>query len=383
MNKNIIVLVPSLGIGGQERQAVLLAEQLCKDGKCKIVVFFKASPCFTTEVDVLDLNCPPHQSIFGKIYQQFRRAVRLIRLRKREGIDLVISFGDTANLTNILSRGQGKCVVSLRTSWAAEYSTIKEFVYKRSDRILCQTEAMREILLNNFCDVERKSSVFYNIFDVEGIMKKACEPCRLEHEKDLKIITVGRLDKLKGYRHLIRAFSDVSRIYNKVKLFIVGEGDEHSFLKELANHLGMEEKIIFTGVTTNPYKYMKNADIFVSSSCVEGFPNVLVEAMLCGLPVIATDCETGPREILSSTYQKANTATGIEYLDYGVLVPAFQNDDMIEVKKEKMLAKAILELVENQDRRKHYSEMGKKRAYGFSVFNTTAKIERLFFNSGI
>ncbi|MCI9344178.1 MAG: glycosyltransferase [Lachnospiraceae bacterium] len=380
MRKNIIILVPTLGIGGQERQAILLAEQLCKRADCRIVVFSDVNPCYHTEVKVLNLQLPSFQSKLGKFIQQFRRGAKLIWLRKREHIDLVISFGDTANLTNVLSGIHGESIVSLRSSWAAEYSAVKKFIYRKSDKILCQTKAMKEILLKNYQNIERKTSIFYNIFDVDDIEKKGCESCDLEQESDLKIITVGRLDKLKCYHHLIRAFSNISRIHEKVKLIIVGDGDEYNSLKNLALNLGIIEKIVFVGVVSNPYKYMKNADIFVLSSCVEGFPNVLLEAMICGLPVIATDCETGPREILSSTSQKANITTEIEYSDYGILVPAFQADDIQEPEKDEMLAQAMLTLIENCEKRKYYAAAAQKRTHEFSISHIEGKIQSLFID---
>lgn len=376
-NKKIFVLVPSLCIGGQERQAILLAEQLRKIADCRIVVFFNTAPCYSTDMEVVNLHLPPCRGKAGKAIQQIRRALRLTRLKRKYGTDLVISYGDTANLTNILSKGPGERVVSLRISWSAEYSAIKKYIYKKSSRILCQTVAMREILLRNYKNVTQKTDVFYNIFDMEGIEKKACEPCELEFGEVFNIISVGRLEKQKGFRHLIAAFAHMNHRIPNVKLIILGEGSERKNLEALAKCLGLEENIFFAGSVPNPYQYMKNADLFVSSSCAEGFPNVLVEAMACGLPVIATDCETGPREILSFANQESNTAAEIEYSDYGILVPAFQEDDIPEPMKEEILAKAMLELANNPEKREHYAFLARKRAYEFSIQNAKEKINGL------
>ena len=90
-NKKIFVLVPSLCIGGQERQAILLAEQLRKIADCRIVVFFNTAPCYSTDMEVVNLHLPPCRGKAGKAIQQIRRALRLTRLKRKYGTDLVIS----------------------------------------------------------------------------------------------------------------------------------------------------------------------------------------------------------------------------------------------------------------------------------------------------
>jgi glycosyltransferase involved in cell wall biosynthesis len=111
------------------------------------------------------------------------------------------------------------------------------------------------------------------------------------------ILAVGRLSKEKDFPSLIRAFALVKQQY-PVKLIILGQGDELLALEELVRELELVDDVAFPGFVTNPYSYMSKAKMLVMTSIYEGFGNVLVEAAIAGTPVVATNCESGPAEIL-------------------------------------------------------------------------------------
>jgi glycosyltransferase involved in cell wall biosynthesis len=140
------------------------------------------------------------------------------------------------------------------------------------------------------------------------------------------ILAVGRLTKAKDYPTLFRAFSLVRQV-RPAKLLILGEGEERSNLERLAIELGIQNDVSMPGFVDNPFAFMAKASVFVLSSAWEGFGNVLVEALACGCPVVATDCRSGPREILDNGR-------------YGRLVPVGDHE---------ALAKAILETLDNPD----------------------------------
>ncbi|HSJ87752.1 MAG TPA: glycosyltransferase [Anaerolineales bacterium] len=121
------------------------------------------------------------------------------------------------------------------------------------------------------------------------------------------LLAVGRLTAQKDFPTLIQAIAQV-RQSQPVRLIILGEGPDRPLLEALIKDLGMEENMCLPGFVENPYAYMSRASLFVLSSRWEGLPTVLIEALYCGVPVISTDCPSGPREILADG-------------KYGALVP--------------------------------------------------------------
>jgi len=112
------------------------------------------------------------------------------------------------------------------------------------------------------------------------------------------ILGAGRLNPQKNFSLLLRAFAGV-RQQRSARLIIMGEGPQRPELEKLAQDLGVAADVALPGYVANPYAAFSRANLFVLSSDYEGLGNVLIEAMACGCPVVATDCPSGPREILS------------------------------------------------------------------------------------
>lgn len=229
--------------------------------------------------------------------------------------------------------------------------------YQKADKVICVSQGLAGDLKKNWHISERKIKVIYNPIDIENIQNLAKE--LLNHSwftsQTPVIIAVGRLTKQKGFSLLIKAFALViSKL--KPKLIILGQGPEKKRLREISKQLGIERQVEFLGFQKNPYRFIARAKVFVLSSLWEGFPNVLVEAMTCGTPVVATDCPFGPREILGNG-------------KYGLLVPKAD---------EKALAAAVLKIFENSQLAQNFSEKAKERIKDFAKDKIIKEYENLF-----
>lgn len=148
------------------------------------------------------------------------------------------------------------------------------------------------------------------------------------------IVTAGRLIEAKDQVTLIKAFSNLKN--RDIKLLILGEGPLLNELKYNAKKYNVEDRVLFKGFVSNPYDYYKNSDLFVLSSKREGFGNVIVEAMGCGTPVVSTDCEHGPREVLDNGKYGSLVPVG----DVEALTKAIDNALKVEHNKEKLIDRA-------------------------------------------
>lgn len=143
--------------------------------------------------------------------------------------------------------------------------------------------------------------VIWNPVDFERIdALAAAVPRPYPVDDSFRVISVGRLIPEKGVDVLIRAVATLIREkgHSELRLHIVGQGPEETALKSLVRELGIEPHVVFEGFAANPYPFLRHANLFCLSSQTEGMPNVLLEAMACRVPVVSTDCVSGPREIL-------------------------------------------------------------------------------------
>ena len=231
------------------------------------------------------------------IARNLKRLVVIRRAIKSTDPDAVISFLDRINVRTILScLGMGlPVIVSERVdpeqhSIGLVWNFLRGLSYRYAARLITQTEdalnyfplAMRQ----NGCVIPNPLSIPDNV--------------RLDkdHNRQKVAIGMGRLAHQKGFDLLLRAFAIVARKFRDWSLVIWGDGDLRSNLESLRDQLGLKERVTFSGWTNDPFVEMLRAGLFVLSSRYEGFPNVLCEAMACGLPVVSFDCPSGPNQII-------------------------------------------------------------------------------------
>lgn len=159
-----------------------------------------------------------------------------------------------------------------------------------------------------------------------------------------RIISIGRLDAQKDVETLLEAFQKVAQKIKNVELLIVGDGPMKAKLETLALDLNISSQTRFLGWVQYPYKTLNNSDVFVFASKWEGFGLSLLEAMSCGVPVISSNCNYGPREILGED-------------KYGMLVPVGNTSKM---------ANALINLLSNKKKRRYYAKMALKRSEYYS-----------------
>ncbi|OGI07273.1 MAG: hypothetical protein A2Y40_05395 [Candidatus Margulisbacteria bacterium GWF2_35_9] len=197
----------------------------------------------------------------------------------------------------------------------------------------------------------------YNIVDDVASREKMTEPVKHPWliKKELPvIIAAGQIEPWKDFATLISAIKYLHK-KSLVRLIILGEGSLRNELQELAKNFGIGDFVCFEGQVKNPLKYFVYSDIFVLSSLVEGLPNVLVEAMMCGCTPVATDCPTGPREVLEDG-------------KYGYLVPMGDPETMAKAILQaidkpipaKILAEKVKEFEENTIIDRHFDLLGIK-----------------------
>ncbi len=186
-------------------------------------------------------------------------------------------------------------------------SKLRQFKQRinNSYRTICICDEMIKQLTTLFPDLAGKLQRIYNPFDLHKIRRLSKDVSDLSQDDrkllDKKfILTVGRLDeRQKDVASLIRAFAIISPKIDE-DLYIVGEGIDREKLAGLALSLGLNKRVVFLGLRDNPYAWMKHASLFALSSKFEGFPTVLVEAIVLNKVIVSTDCVTGPKEILKN-----------------------------------------------------------------------------------
>ncbi|MBL8545043.1 MAG: glycosyltransferase [Hyphomonadaceae bacterium] len=273
--------------------------------------------------------------------------------------DVSLSFLTRANIANVIN-ARTPCVISERAHTSHHFAkglrgavsrTMVRAVYPRASRVIAVSDGVARDLRDNFGVPESTLVSIPNPVDADAIKEKAKEAPTIAIDAPF-IMSAGRLVSVKNFAMLIRAFAAAG---GDRKLLIAGEGEERGALEQLARELGVAERVILPGYVANPYPMMAAADIFILSSDSEGYPNALIEGMAVGRPVIATNCNSGPSEILAGKPRVA--VSGITYAEHGVLVPVDNADAMAEA----------IRTLDDPKKRADYGEKAAARAASFSA----------------
>jgi len=182
-----------------------------------------------------------------------------------------------------------------------KYRVLKQ-EYQMGERVIANSEPLAQACRDFYRLPDDQVTVLPNGFDFEEIEEQASQGCEFAPPSSgtFHIATVGRLEECKGFDILIEALNELVNVRGLTNIVasIVGRGSSEGQLKHLAAQHCLEQVVRFEGFLENPYPLIRSADLFCLTSRYEGMPNVLVEAMLLGVPVLSTDCPEGPRDIL-------------------------------------------------------------------------------------
>lgn len=380
MKRDIAIIVQKLKGGGAERTAANLSIALSEYYNVHLIVFDGKEIKYPYGGTLHDVKIPPKDNYIAKIVNVFKRSRAVNRIKKKEGIVSSISLMDGANLVNVLSKSGDIVITSVRNQMSQIRFKNKlnrfllclqmRFISRRSKYIVALSKGVEEDLIQNFGVPDNKAVTIYNPCDGDLLKKKALiHADSVSVLSDHSVVTIGRLEQQKGQWHLIRAFAEVIKTVHDAKLYILGEGSLGNKLKQLTHELGLDEHIIFLGFIEAPHAYVMMSRVFVFPSLYEGLGNALLEAMACGTPCIATDCYSGPREILAPGTKVIANLRDIEYADYGILTAVGDKEHFNATepltKDEKQLAKAMVVLLQNDDIYQTYKEKGLKRIKDF------------------
>ena len=389
MKKRILFVTATLEIGGVQSILSNLSMELQQKYDITILLNDTEKIKYPYGGRIISLGLKQQDNRSGLKYQMkvfFKRYKKLKELKRTGCFDYCISMLDSANIANILT-GNKECkvITTVYTNLSAEkYEKAYRYIviplvkglYNKSDRIIVTSKGVQQDLETNYGLLAERMTVIYDGVNIGELNKQLEQMDKAYYVEDRVLITsLGRLNHAKAQWHLIRAMKDAL-------LLIMGTGELELRLKKLVVECGLQKHVVICGYTKNPFFYIGKSQAFVLSSIVEGYPTVLLEAMVCGTPCICTDFESGGREILApDTDIQIRQKDCIEYAKYGIITPVcdgiWRDGTIPLTREEELLADAIIELLTKEEMQKMYRKKIKEYSDSFSIENCTREWEKV------
>lgn len=333
---SVLLFHPADGFGGAERTSANLVRWGNRHRlRFLVVTGPKVCPHLDPEIRSLSLVDLGLSNGFSGIRRALADARVLWALARRERCRVVLGmlhYGAlVAVLMRFLSLFRLRAIASPRTPsvsgidfhvgrrglLARQWRGIVQCFCRYADRVVVASAGLKRECVSVYGANPDKVVVIPNGIDTGRFRDSPMTEPVSADRTGFRIVTFGRLAPEKDFDTLLHAFTKLRRSI-AATLLIVGEGPERERLEGLAKTLGIAESVEFAGFRADPFPYVRSGDVFVHSALFEGFGNVILEAMACGVPVVATDCDFGPREI-------------IEHAVNGMLVPVSDPDGMARV----------------------------------------------------
>lgn len=323
---NMLLIIPNLGSGGAQR-IFHQHRQFFSDDFNVVSCVFNFDGAFAEEKkdNIISLDVPAGGNVLSKVLNFLKRIRKLREIKQHHNIDVTISHLEGADYVNILSRKNDKLILWIHGTkvhdedisgiigWFRKRVLLPR-LYRRADRIGCVSNGITRELKAIIPSASEKIVTVQNGIDIALVQSKSKEPLPPQWQslmsKHFVIVTHCRFAAQKNLRallHVIAGMKDVADL----RFILIGDGEQRGELAELARSLGIpsyrswtddqwseSSRVFFAGQQLNPFPWLRQANLYVLASMWEGFPLSICEAIACGLPVVASDCPTGPKEIL-------------------------------------------------------------------------------------
>ena len=318
MSKNVLMVIDSLRVGGAERITLTLAELFVKRGISVDIIGIYDYIEYAIPAGVTIHTIGFRKRLFqNMLYRRaLKKKIKSLEQDQEKPFDLIlVHLLKSARLIQGLKHENLYYVLHSTMSQESLAGLEGEKKKRKLKRLSKKFEdkniiAVSKGVLKDYRDIikikYKTLQVIYNPIDVEKIRYQSKETNKYLSEKPY-IVHLGRLVPVKRHDRLLEAFKQ-SRI--DAKLILIGEGDYRRTIEEKVADLELQERVVFTGMLTNPYPIIKDARLLVLSSDYEGLTTVILEALALDVPVVSTDCPSGPKEILKG------------YLDNALVPPA-------------------------------------------------------------
>ncbi len=363
--KKILFMIPNLSVGGAEKVLVNLVNNLDKN-KFDITV----QTLFGGGVNEQFLNKDiKYKYCFKKVFRANSQILKLFPykflFRKfiKEYYDIIVSYleGPTARIVAGCQDTNTKLVswihIQQENIKTASYSfrSYKEAkeCYTKYDRIVCVSEYVKQDFQSIF-EINKPIEVLYNTNETQQIIDKAKEPIEdgVFQDNEIKICVIGKISKRKGCDRIVRIQKRLLSEGLKTHIYFLGSGIDEDYVKKFIKENGIENSVTLLGYQTNPYKYLKNCDLFICASLAEGFSTAATEALILGVPVVTVEV-SGMKEMLG------------ENGEYGIVT---END-------EEALYEGIKKMLTTPNMLDDYAKRAFERGKEFSTEKTTKAVE--------
>jgi N-acetylgalactosamine-N,N'-diacetylbacillosaminyl-diphospho-undecaprenol 4-alpha-N-acetylgalactosaminyltransferase len=358
--------------GGAERVVSILVNELSKTEEVHLFLIEQEIEFeISSHVKVFSLNQNSKRSSIYKYFKIFVIANQYSKFCKENNCYSSLSFLSRANYINILSKffgNKSKIIISERT-YLSEYlkqlsftqrvisKFLTKLLYPRADKVISNSKQSLLDLQSNF-GVNQSSTVILNPLPLDKINQLKVHQTDFPFNNEtFYFIHVGKFRREKNHLLLLNAFALISK-GKTCELLLIGDGEERSVIENEINKLSLNKYVHLLGQQSNPYKYVAKANCLLLTSKFEGLPNVILEALAVDTPVISTDCNSGPREILAPLSNLNQKTDSIEVAEFGILI---KNQDI------KQLANAMELIMTNKELHQKLKGSARNRVSDFSL----------------